>query len=340
MSTARIMSENDSKKRPFSFFTKPAFLANIENGKLKVFLREFTQNHTKVIVAVDIDQCGALGEDTNDVARAILTMYPNAYEDKKEALEHVIRSIINARMTEAINTIASKTNGEYRIVLYTQKSNILRTMRRDGVDLPEVDPGTIFFDGARSTDGATYLADQCNVSQDAMTTKNELLRLGLVTWAIGKESGQELSPPVFVTETKKDLEIVAKHLRVDPKKVYLYDDKSEKHIKELGNKPFAAEHMLSVDKFNMTSNDAEKAKALEAFLNEHFPMTELCKQNPALYRQIFFDPSWPEENRCLNPNGTWRLHYEGRGEPVKPWDTTPVLEGLDPRAAGRSLTWS
>jgi hypothetical protein len=178
---------------------------------------------------------------------------------------------------------------------------------------------------------------QCRSSFTTLTeaqarVRDELLRVGLVTWAIGAALGlSAVAPPVYITECEKDLRVIADHLGVDREACFLFDDSAKKHIDVFARHPeeavraFAQGHMLEVEEFDFTSVDPERAEALRALLERHFPMDGLRETHRRLFNEVLHDPSWPLVNRCITPEERWVVHYPGQRAPVGPWNIEPVL---------------
>ena len=296
---------------------------------------------SELTVAIDIDKCAAVGGDTNDILRIILAKYPDARVSMRKELEAVGKAIINPRMVEAIKAIEREVPG-LNIVAYTQKSNTFRVMRCQGVKIPEIKRGTMHLASDSVSCGPDYLCKQCPTTDEQLRSYNELLRIGIITQAMAAVLGREVSPAVYVTEEKKDLRVLAEHLGIDGKKLFLFDDSAKKHIdlltpdiKSCGKPADEIEHeikmvttrMIPVEEYEFTSNDPH-AEELRCVLEAHFPMKGLKETNPKEYNEIINDPGWPKQNRCISAEEEWVVHYSGMREPVAAWDTAPVLAAI------------
>jgi hypothetical protein len=297
-------------------------------------------NSKPITLVIDLDKCAALGADTNDILRVILTMYPHASAAMRQELEAVGRAIMNPRMVEALKAIA-RSAPDFHLVAYTQKSNAIRVLRSQGVRPPEIHSGTMHFAADALESGPDYLCNQCPTTDEQLRSYNELLRIGILTQAMAAVLGRDTAPAVYVTENKKDLRPLAAHLGVCPSTLFLFDDSAQKHIDSLvpeirasgkSDEDIEREiqqlHMIAVEEYDFTSNDPVHAEELRRVLEAHFPVKGLKDANPTLYSEILHDPKWPVHNRCIDADENWVVHYPGVRAPVAEWNIVPVLEAL------------
>jgi len=318
-SSGRVFSESaTSGKGPIDILE---WSEVIGSDRLPAFMRVMIKGG-RLLVVIDIDKCAVPGGDTNDILRIILAKYPNACVEQREGLEAVGKALVNPRLVEAVKSIKAP---DVNIVVYTQKSNTLAVMRSEHVEIPRIAPGTMYLEGDALSRGPDYLCLQCRPTAAQARSYKELLRIGIVTHGIAAALGSKVSPAVYVTETKKDLRVIARHLGVDGEKCFLFDDSAEKHIQLLrDDAAFARAHMIPVDVYDFTTMDKAHAERLRCLLEHHFPMKGLKETNPKEYSEIIHDPRWPKENRCITPDEDWIVHYPD-GKPVGPWNTEPVV---------------
>ena len=272
----------------------------------------FMRMNSALVLFLDIDQCSIIGKDTNDILRVIFRMYKD--QDKDEALQELTLRMVNKWIVEAVKQILVHEPNTH-IVIYTQKANILKVMRNAGASMTAIEgSGNIFFEERPVDQGFKYIVTQSD--SETPRVVEELSRLGLVTWAAATALGLNYLPGVVVTEGKKDLEVVARELNVDPERAFLFDDHAETHIALLDT-DYAAEHMIPVQPFDFTTICEEQARELLEVLNREFPFYGIKEQHAGLFNQIVNDPSWPMESQSLNRDEEWVVYYP-RGETMEP----------------------
>ena len=109
-------------KRSIEVLQNKEFIESVDRQKkLRTCVSLFRRFGCDRTLAIDIDECAAIGGDTNDILRVLFEKYPNALTEKREIVEEIGKALINPRMAEAISSIASKVDGRCGIVAYTQK---------------------------------------------------------------------------------------------------------------------------------------------------------------------------------------------------------------------------
>ena len=302
-------------------------------GKIAEFMK-FALISAVLVIFLDIDQCSVIGEDTNDIFRLLLTIFGDI-EAMKLKLKEVAKLMVNKWMVRAVRTIIERV-GNVHIVFYTQKANALTQMRLAGVPLPLIASDTIYFHEGTREQGFSFVGAQSEIPTERL--QREFDRLGLVAHGVAEMLGLTYTPGLIVTEGSKNVEKMATILGVDPAKVYLFDDKAEKHIGILGGTPYAKEHIIPVQQFNFKTVCEQQAKHLREILQTEFSVKGIKENYPALYKQVQGDPMWPVYNRCISTDEEWVVSYPSTEPALGPWAIDSILEKFAPRADGRSLT--
>ena len=302
----------------------PALKSVLENVQTKEHLQKLMKLVVKgstLCLLLDIDQCSIVGGDTNDILQIVMTMHADASRD---ALENLALKVVSKWMVQAVKAILAEHPNTH-IMYYTKKANTISIMRRYGKStLPYICGNhTIFFDCGSVEQGHKYISAQYPSNRPWVV--NELDRLGLVTWAGAAALGLDYLPAVIVTEMPKDVERIATVLGVDKERVFLFDDRAEEHIAEIGTQ-YAEKHIIPVQPFDFTTICEEQARDLLAVLNEHFPVKGIKEEQPQLFQGIMNDPAWPLENRSLNENEEWVVRYPGGQTIMKSWTIDCVLK--------------
>ena len=290
------------------------FLANATPAQVK-HVMDLARKSSKLILLLDIDQTSFLGEDTNDLLRAIFHLFWKQLEDrsKEPALLEVGRLLVNPRLVEAFREI-TKEIADVHVMLYTNKGTIQPRMREWGVPVPSITAETMRFQEGRVEEGYQYICGQLPLGNN-VKAKHEFGRLGLVSWAVADTLGLGYLPSVLVNATPfKNLPQMSTVLEVGEDKMFLFDDKAVQHQTLFAaatgqGRDYVDKHILPVDKFNFTSIGAKQAESLKAVLDENFPLKGLKRKCFPLYQQIVLDPTWPEENRCITRDEQWVVRH-------------------------------
>jgi hypothetical protein len=328
---SRSFSDSTTPCNAFGRILEPVRTA----GKIANFMKLALMNAVLVIF-LDIDQCAVMGEDTNDILRALLTIFGDMEpSERKQKLMGVARLLVNKWMVRAVKAIMERV-GNVHIVFYTQKANTLTQMRHAGVELPSIAGDTIYFHEGTPEQGFGFVGAQSAVPTERI--EREFNRLGLVACGVAEMLGLTYTPGLIVTEGKKDVEKMATLLGVDPAKVYLFDDKGEKHIGLLGAAPYAKEHIIPTQPFNFKTVCEEQARLLREMLQTEFSVKGIKEKYPELYKQIQGDPTWPVHNRCISKEEDWVVSYPGDEAAMGPWAIDRIVDRFAPQEDGRSLT--
>lgn len=306
------------------------------------------ETHKNIVIALDIDQCTAVGEDTNDVLRILSAMTRGFNDLNPEQMPHLLdvtKLLINPEMVHAVEHMRQRGFNPY-IVFYTKKSGIINLMEQAcpglqghllerGFYLP--DSETIRFGALsyRSSEhfargkGMDYLYDQIKLFDGMPATTHrvchELRRVALLTWGAALLLGLPYLPSVYITKGLKNVGLLASDLGVPFERVILFDDKGLSHAQALHLTPAQA-NMQPVQPYNFSTMSPETAHALYEELRTHFPLTpEFVQANRALIAQAStasFD--WPRENLALW-QGRWNPAWAAiaqNGPHSVPWELT------------------
>lgn len=253
-----------------------------------------------VVIALDIDQCSLIGNDTDGLRTAIAASHI-ASDDVALAL---MARLVNPRMCEAVSQL--KKQNYQNFVFYTGKALIARGLHGHappGMWLPTGD--TIRFAAGPLT--REYLCHQV----PSPVVREDLLGLGLVTWAMSVLLGFPMSAGVYVADECKSTAMLAKDLGVD--RVVLFDDQAHTYARELGCETPRDANMVAVKPYTYSCLTKPHAMELEAFLSAH------C--------QVHAPNDAPD---LLDPHTTaWRIAERATGEPVPPWNLEDLLIIID-----------
>ncbi len=176
-------------------------------------------------------------------------------------------------------------------------------------------------------------------------------RLGLVCQGIASVLELGYLPSVYVTTSArgKDLTLIGRHLGVDPEFIYLFDDRSPEHIEKIIQNdpiqaPYAAEHMITVDKFNFRTMDSAQSLSLQTQLEESCPLQGKIK-GKRIYDEIVnaTEAEWPTDHRSIDSDERWIVHKPELNMTTIPWETERVIETANnmiiSSPSKRSHTW-
>jgi hypothetical protein len=288
------------------------------------------QTQRRILVALDIDQCSCLGEDTNDILRIISALTDGFNRVKSMAdLLRVAQLLINPAMVATIDDIRRRGYLPY-IVFYTSKSGILaqiqgrllntalhRAVRDLGLYTDERCE-TIRFKPANyrtaediRDNGMDYLYKQLPGVPPTDRVCHELRRVGLLTWAAALLLDLRYLPAVYITKGGKDMHLISRDIGVDFQRVILYDDRSDDHARNKGMTTMEA-HMQPVPKYNFISMGTERAEALLSALTKSFPIpANFFETHPSLTNEASVAAGqWTEDRLALSEYyKTWNRRW-------------------------------
>lgn len=284
-----------------------------------------------LVLLIDLDECGALGRDTNDILRVVAAISGGLRGANQARLLQVGVLLANPRLLGAYTEIQSRSALPVEIAFYTQKAPVLACLREcAGYRMPYIAEGvtsTIFLPSGDASEHYQYLSNRAPERAEI-----ELDRLGMVTWGASFLLKLKRSAGVYVTEGRKDLGPIARHMGAPKECVFLFDDKSVGHAALLNHlTPYAGEHMLPVEPFHFATIGEPHARGLEALLERHFPATRVQELDPGLYYEAAMDPSWGVEFKSLNAEGRWTIHKPEIIRESGAW----VVEGVFSRKSSR-----
>ena len=285
----------------------------------------FACNRETYIALLDVDQTSVLCNDTYNIL-LIVAEYTRAFTTgDRAALEKLAMMLVNPRMVEAIVELRRRTKRDIMVVFYTMKWKITEMMiTQSAVSAIIANNTHVSFDPMPIDTGFTYLSQHaeeydCTSSQ----IKQELDRVGLLTWAMSYMLGLPYAAGGFITSGKKDLKFVSSYFRVDQSHVYLFDDKAPEHIAGMDSTPYAYKHIVQVPDYNFVTMSKSKSDALEHHLTRHYPLAGFDSAYKGHYDSICNDPSWPSENWCITAACEWHL-AKRRNDTTQPWDLSNV----------------
>ena len=348
--TSIMLSEEESQRRRIVD----------QNGTAENVLQNVREHPRGLVIALDIDQCSALGEDTFDVLRIVqhLTDFFNEPRYRAKILE-VARLLINPEMINAVNSIKKQyPDIPPYIVFYTKKGGILelfnpttrptQTSSRNaqllndhgffvsgtmGLDIMKFSEGNLF-------DGWTYLYKQLQSRLgDALPTEwapprsrayYELARIGIITWTASLMLGLPYSAPLYITKIGKNLSLIGGDLQIDPKKIFLFDDRAQEHAGGL-RMSLADARMVEVQPYRYQTMPPNRVHALLQSLKTHFPITaDFVQQHGApkglIEQASRIEGNWGPDRLALVEGGVegplydWKSHADVAGtDIVQPW---------------------
>lgn len=312
------------------------------------------------VIALDIDQCSALGEDTNDILRIIsaLTQGFNArgcFTSKQ--LITITHDLINPSMIDAVYKIRAASLNPY-VVFYTSKSAIVNLFGPDNVApkyMHSLEHGGFFHD--RSLDLIRFLSGNIEEGWDYLyrqllnlngesgspwASPNskiclELRRVGLITWVASLILGLSYAAPVYITRSKKNLEFIRQHLRIpDADQVYLFDDKGAQHAAKLGLTPGQA-RIIAIPPFSTLQMTHDAASRLHENLTKYFPIHPMFGTRfAALHKDASTEVKdhWPAHNLVLSKGAPieWLSNVPyalSEGQVQQPWDISSVVGDIE-----------
>jgi len=246
------------------------------------------------LIALDIDQCSAFGEDTNDIMQIISRMTKGLdpfYENARHLID-IAELLINPRMIEAVTQIRSQAPDNY-IVFYTSKEGIVNSfirrfdpqpphyevLKSSGL-LVEDDDDTLKFKAGNLLDRWEYLYNQLPKIEempwlDTSSAHCEgLRRVAILTWVASKMLGLPYAAPVYITRGDKDMRIICEDLGIhDVNKSVLFDDRAVDHAQKLGLS-LAEARMVPVTPHGTKNTSKEVLRELYDTLQRHFPIKE------------------------------------------------------------------
>ena len=311
-------------------------------------LEQVKANKEGIVLALDIDQCSAMGEDTNDILR-VVSAITNNFKDQniRKDIFEVTQHLINPAMLAAVEKVQQRRQPVF-ILFYTKKGAIAKPfhqqlhacfkkiLQEQGI-MQEGEADTVFFSGGSLYESWHYLYNQLLTKCPLINWRARPLfeigldRIAILTWTASLLLGLPYAAPVYITNGHKDLRKVAASLGFnDYEKIYLFDDKSENHAAALGLS-LEESHMIPVEPFNMLSMEAPRASALLDELQKRFHIPhDFQTRHAGLYREASTPTAkWPEDRVVLGGDGWFiRSHLAKSGEHTK-WDTSMILGDED-----------
>jgi hypothetical protein len=308
------------------------------------------------VIALDIDECSAIGNDTYDILRIIQQMTQNFQNQAARAhLLDIARNLINPKMIEMVNKVRMYVPHPL-VVFYTQKGRVLSFFtgnleeRRRFQAAGMIDAwGEVlhFHSGNLITETWDYLNNQVRAlladmperlaTRLAQDRSIEMHRIGILTWAASIALGLPYAAPVFVTAKGKDMDLIESLVFNEPtplKKSFLFDDKATEHAERLGRSLEEA-RMIAVAPYTHSLQSEANATELFAKLNAYFGITPERRETHArlLRSAAFPEGGWPESNLVIAPGlDQWAQHAESfTRQPQPDWDATRMLQGISTR---------
>ena len=294
------------------------------------------------VIALDLDQCSVIGEDTNDILQIVADKSAAITDSSGSgALLNLVKGLVNPRMVQAVREIR-KIYPQAYFVFYTSKGAVVRYTDLAKAYISQYvysRDKTLRFHPVESIIHSSYkyLYEQVGphlpAGFDSGKIKAELERVGLVTWAASLAMGLPYAAGVYITGEGKDLQFIADDLHVSIDQCFLFDDKGDEYAMSLGDpmRQGRARNIITVPKFNFMTINAEHAEELRAYLQTHFDRTGLPSTNASLFRQASTsDPHWPASNLSLNPQSQWTTYFPNSPdvERDKAWDLSSFYTGL------------
>ena len=239
------------------------------------------RDDNRIVLALDLDQCSCIGEDSCDILNTIHKL-SNGFTENKAGLVDVVMKIINPSLKPSFDTFR-KRHLDPLIVIYTTKGSVVekilqycRSMRLFPKVLMNFD--NLKFEMTDIFKTFKYISSQLKESlpEGQMLRPDieaSLDKIGIVSWAIALVLGLPYSPTVFVTNTDKNLEVISRGLNVPLDQIFLLDDKAEEYARKLGKFPVDA-HMITVPRYNFSTLPLEHGIQLQTSLRKQFPMDE------------------------------------------------------------------
>lgn len=298
------------------------------------------------VIALDIDLCSALGNDTNDIMRIVSCMTHNFSVTKYETgLPALLELLVNPQVYTAIDQITRITGVKPFVVFYTHKSGVVDQccsddeMRRitAGAGLYRGGANTLAFPAGDLSEGHRYLYNHMKRSRAPSTTTTgltesspiytSLCRVGILTWFISMKLGLDYAAPVYFTRDKKDVGVVAKDLNVEKDKVYLFDDNAVHHARASGLTHARDGNMIAVQAFDFDTMGAEARVKLHSVLSQKFPIdVDFMHINSVLLEDCCTQGG---HAICINPcTQNWRDLLEITEKESEPWPVDLVVQGL------------
>lgn len=321
------------------------------NELIQNISRNAGPSNRSILVALDIDQCSCLGEDTNDILRILAAITANFSRSRVSLsdVKAVADQLINPALVSAIRKIKDRGFKPY-IVFYTAKArivnlfcdntNLRNVMRRKGVLIDNDD--TLVFKPVNVLANFDYLYDQIKDFQHVLLhaggeIHRELRRLAILTWVASIHLELPYLASVYITRTLKDMHKIADHLRIPFQNTILFDDRAESHADRLGTS-LAMAHMVPVVPFDTREMTRPHAAHLHETLSSRFPIPpDFAKTHGELVRDATVaSRTWPEHRLALGDlplgwNSRWALYARSEDE-GQPWP----LDNAVLTAGGRS----
>jgi hypothetical protein len=308
------------------------------------------------VIALDIDECSAIGSDTYDILRIIQQMTQNFQNQAAHAhLLDIARNLINPKMIEMVNKVRMYVPHPL-VVFYTQKSRVLRFFTANWEEQQRFQSAGMvdkwgevlhFHSGNLLTEKWDYLNNQVRAlladmperlaTQLSQDRSIEMHRIGILTWAASIALGLPYAAPVFVTARGKDMDLIESLVFNEPTplgKSFLFDDKATEHAQKL-SRSLEEARMIAVAPYTHSLQSEANATELFAKLNAYFGITPERRETHAqiLKSAAFPERNWPASNLVIAPGlDHWEQHAEAfTRQPQPDWDASRVLQGISTR---------
>jgi hypothetical protein len=354
----RISSDPSSSARPAKrrdLFAEERKIAQ-ERANPELFMQSVISDR-RVVLALDLDKCTLVGEDSCDIINAIGRLTDGYTKSKREIMD-VAMQLVNPHLKPALDDL-KKRHLDPLVVIYTMKGAVVDKVARLFQSLG-LTPGfltdfyNLKFDMTDIMNSFSYLTKQVEnalppgVSMGPFI-KDNMDRLGVATLAISLVMGLPYAAPLFVTNANKDLNVISRGLGVPLDQIYLFDDKAVQHANKIGLSPEAA-HMIPVKPFTLSSFDHQSGQHLQDSLRRYFPIDQQ-KFDPSFARMVTYAGEIPPpaaQSIARNPNGElewrlsnlseWPLSHHTMGYPLVEIPDAETRPPFRSRHSGRSFT--
>ena len=259
--------------------------------KRLIYLNPVHPPDNRRVIALDIDLCSALGNDTNDILR-IVALMTNNFSEWGGAMERLLDLLVNTQVEVALSKIKEATGVMPKVVFYTHKGGIVTECCRQeyiaitaGAGLYVGGSNTLAFRRADLSEGFKYLYNQMKKSKASTENLDEhsglyvnLCRVGVLTWFISEKLGLGYAAPVYFTKERKDVAVIAKREGVTKEMVFLFDDNANHHARESGLSLASDGNMIQVQPYDFNTMGAGRRSELHRVLTHYFPITEWFKE--------------------------------------------------------------
>ena len=284
------------------------------------------------VIAFDIDNCSALGNDTNGILQ-IISLLTDNFQTKKDEICSIATLLINPELFMAVEEIRRQSNPFF--VFYTMKSGIVDLChkeplqrRLDSAKLFSKNKNSIIFrSGDSEKEGWDYLYNQIKCGEKDEHVYMQLCKVGIITWCISHYLKLPYLAPVYITREHKFMGLIDEDLKIGENKSFLFDDKAVDHTHALGFSHGEESRMVQVEPFDFMSLTPEHRFHIGVVLYESFPLTEeVLNKHP----WILIDASRERRHETAVDPSTrnWRDLMELPIKPIVPWDVSLLIRQL------------